>query len=132
MEIRKNLWSRQVILIQSIWRSYHCRKKVQFFGRLPNDVWMIVLDFIDAKPYIYREIDNVINLRLIRYFWHPVNANSQEKMKTLSLVKKYKFILTNRTISNAFRLCFRLLKFHRFSRLNIQMTINSTLEVLCS
>tara|TARA_Y100000748_G_scaffold220580_1_gene185465 strand:+ start:468 stop:824 length:357 start_codon:yes stop_codon:yes gene_type:complete len=43
------------ILIQSVWRMYAIRKKINLFKKLPDDIWSIVMKHIEYK-------NNIINL----------------------------------------------------------------------
>lgn len=118
------------VSLQRCWRTHRCRKKIHFFSKLPSDLWTMIRIYIRTPRILFAQIDHLINIRLVRYFWTPIQFDFIGKMRTLRLVNKYIYFLTHETQSNAFRFCIRLLNHNRFSMLSIQMMINSTIETI--
>ena len=98
----------QVRYIQRNWRGFRIRKKVLLFSKLPNDVWLLILTKIKATSNLYKNIDNLINIKIIRHHWRPP-GNIKEKLKILTLSKKYCTCLQKSTIYNVLRFSLFLL-----------------------
>lgn len=115
-----------VEVIQSHWRSYFCRKKVQCFSKLPTDVWNIILQFIREDRFIIG-INKLFRLKIIRAFWSPPTVKMQSKIRTITTVKKYFNIMEIETLEETVKLCFRLLKHSRLDTCSVLM-INAFIE----
>lgn len=61
------------ILIQSVWRMYATRKKINLFKKLPDDAWGIVMKHINYK-------NNIINL---------LRSHQRIYINRKNLLKKY-------------------------------------------
>lgn len=93
-----------VVMIQSYWRSYRIRKKVQVFCKLPHEIWNLVLEEL-RRPHIFLYLDNVLRLRLIRLRFGPPSSYIKEKLHTLKLLRKYKRYIKQDTLQMGFILC---------------------------
>lgn len=116
----------EVTLIQATWRSVRCRKKVTFFSQLPSDIWLIILDHI-RKNTLFMVIDKIIKLRVIRLYWGPPRSQIKKKMQSVTLVRKYLNCLSPRTLLEALRFLYRLLR-HSYLDICTNLMINACLE----
>lgn len=118
--------------IQRNWRGFRIRKKVMLFSKLPNDIWSLILTKIKAPSILYRNIDNLINIKIVRYYWQPP-GNTKNKLRILSLSKKYCNCLQKSTIYNVLKFSLFLLDIENqhTNNNNIYITIlNSIIEHL--
>ena len=113
--------------VQSCWRSYKIRKKVLLFKTLPQDLWYVILEHIRQEPDVYKFVNNVLHLRIIRLYWIPPGRLVNRKLKILYLVRKYLELLKPEVIEASTRLCFRLLK-HYVVPYCHRLLINATIE----
>jgi len=99
---------------------------VQYFSKLPTDVWHIILQFI-REDRLMIGINKLFRLKIIRAFWSPPTVKMQSKIRTITLVKKYFNIMEVETLKETIKLCFRLLKHSPLDPCSVLM-INAFIE----
>ena len=57
-----------IVLIQSVWRSYYIRKKVQLFSKLPIELWNIIVSFHKIELMQFKRNFNNIHLNYINIY----------------------------------------------------------------
>ena len=98
-----------VTFIQAHWRSYHCRRKIKRFSLLPLDIWWLIVQRNRMINSMYRCIERIISLRIVRLNWSPPSTNIRTKLQTLRLVRKYQCVLSTYAIQKALDFSVRLL-----------------------
>lgn len=118
------------LCVQSHWRSYTCRKKVQYFSQLPTDIWSMILTHLKNFSVLCTKIDRIIYLRLIRLYWSPPIFYKKLKYQTLLIVRQNTVLLSKRTLLKAVEFCARRLSLPLTE--NESRMVNATLEHLFS
>lgn len=101
----------EVLLIQSSWRSFNCRKKVKYFSVLPNDVWQIILDFLYKNNKKFLVMERLVFKKLILFTWSVPKQNFESKLKLINFVSKSPLIFEKKIIDQCLELCRRLITF---------------------
>ena len=114
-------------VIQRTWRSVRVRKKVKLFSSLPIDIWKIIVTQIRSPPSLFKNIDTLINIKVVRHNWQPLPVEMKQKLITLRLAKKYTNCLQKSTILNVLRLAMQLLNANTQQIIHT-MILNSTIE----
>ena len=120
----------EVLLIQSSWRSYKCRKKVNYFSVLPNDVWKIILDILYKNNKKFLVMERLVFKKLILFTWSVPKLNFESKLKLINFVSKTPLSFEKKIVDQCLELCRRLIM---FTAENIKLCyINSCVERIVS
>ena len=60
----KQYYTKTIIYIQKMWRAYYCRKKLNIYIKLPDDIQRIIKKHINKKHYyikMTKTINNILN-----------------------------------------------------------------------
>ena len=118
-----------IIALQSAWRSYRCRKIVNVFSQLPQDLWERVLWFVRKPTFAHCTVDRIVNVRAVTLYWSPPRSRMLEKLHTLRMVRTYLASLSEDTLYNALCLSLKMLRYTDTE--STKLLINATLERLC-
>lgn len=117
--------------IRSCYLSHKIRKKVKFFSRLPNDIWLHILFFMRNRITIFERISAVVHKRII--ILDPNFSILHDKLQTLRLIKKYKSSLSNACIRVVLIFCLRLLETFTIRTHPLQIYfVNAVIETIVS
>ena len=122
-----------IVKIQSTWKMHKCKKKVLLFSQLPDDLWNLILMFLNQKDSITNKIDRIIYIRAVKLFYTPPFSHNRKKLHTLALIRKYICYLCHNTIIKCYMFTMRLFKYHtsHTSRLLINATLEHLNNKLC-
>lgn len=66
--ICSNHCNKYIVFIQSVWRSYYIRKKVQLFSKLPIELWNMIVSFHKIELMQFKRNFNNIHLNYINIY----------------------------------------------------------------
>ena len=122
----------KIIKVQKLWRNKKIKKRIWYFSNLPDDIWKIILYFINVK-YYHKYFDNVINNRIITIDYTPYcffnNDFITKVFQTFYLIRNYYTYLSNSTLKSSLDLAYKFV-FHRRLLLIENYTINSFIEFI--
>ena len=120
----------EIVLIQSSWRSYKCRKKVKHFSKLPSDVWSIILDILCKNNKKFLVIERLIFKKLILFTWSQPKINFQSKLRLINFVSTNSLYFEKKITNQCLELCKRLITF-TYEQIKLSY-INSCVERIVS
>ena len=102
---------REVITIQSSWRSYKCRKKVKYFSSLPSDIWEIILKIFYINNQKFLVMESFAFKKLILFTWSAPNSKFESKLKLINFISRNVLYFDKKIVEQCLELCKRLVVF---------------------